>query len=204
MIVTSKKDKNYKICDSDIETYYYSIGKNVKDKYTPYKIHIIDTELFEGEYHPLCKIPHFPNVNITESTIRDNTGIIFNAKTFRGIGNINPELHTAIITCQFHSLVKRLAYDMNVKKGKIDKNHINAAFFTVVLLQKNIQKLREQVSPKHFDCINSDLVKMFGKLEKIDKIYSGIKKNIPTVIDDYSDYLSDIPKDSFKRKLFDW
>ena len=45
---------------------------------------------------------------------------------------------------------------------------------------------------------------MFGKLEKIDKIYSGIKKNIPTVIDDYSDYLSDIPKDSFKRKLFDW
>ena len=89
MVVTSKKDKNYKICDSDIETYYYSIGKHIKDKYTPYKMHIIDTELFEGEHHPLCKIPHIPDINITESLIRDDSSIIFNAKTFRGIENIN-------------------------------------------------------------------------------------------------------------------
>ena len=201
MVVTSKKDKNYKICDSDIETYYYSIGKHIKDKYTPYKMHMIDTELFEGEHHPLCKIPHIPDINITDSVIRDDTGIVFNAKTFRGIENINSELHTAIITCQFHSLVKRLEYDITYFGGNIDKNHINAAFYTIGLLRKNIQKLHSQVSTNRFDCINSDLVKTFGKLGKIENIYSRIKKGTFTK-EDYTDYLSDIPKDPVKKKLF--
>ena len=203
--IKSINSNKYTICDRDIETYYYSINKNKRllKKTTPYKIHIMDTELFEGEYHPLCKVPDYPSINITETKIMDGNKVIFNAKTLKGLENINVNLHIALIACQYHSLYKRLKYDFNVMNAKVDINHIRGAYFTIDIINKNLNVLRNNINSAEFKCILTDLIKNFGNLSKIENIYIKIEHNFKVNID-YKDYLRDIQNqmEPLKKKLF--
>jgi predicted DNA-binding transcriptional regulator len=168
----SNKDEVYTICKNSIETYHYKIGKNLKQqKFTPYQTKIIETSKHEGLYHPICKINNLPNINITENEIVDGNTVIFNSKK-PNIDRITPELHIAIITCQYHSVVKRFFYDMINKHGNVDSAHLQAALYTIKNLFINLQILQQNVNESVFKCVQQDLLKNFGNLNDISYVYS--------------------------------
>ena len=72
----AEKNTTYRICDRVIESYYYKIPYNIKnktelEKFSPYKKHIVPITKYEGEYHPTCKIniEGYENYSISENQI---------------------------------------------------------------------------------------------------------------------------------------
>jgi hypothetical protein len=100
------------------------------------------------------------------------------------------------ITCLFHSLTTRLKYDITVKHGKVNHGHAQAGLYMINSLYKSLKILNENVSSEFFNCVNDDILLIFGALDSIEKIYKEFRKgkNNTISIRYYNEYSDAIRK----------
>jgi hypothetical protein len=201
------KDIDYYICNVKTKIYHYDINtRNIKpgkSKFTPFEKHLIAIARHEGKYHPYGKIDEntYKNYTITENQIvyYDDLNKTDEIRFDISIGNVDKidyKLLIGFITCLFHSLTTRLKYDITVKGGIVDHGHAQAGLYTVNSIYKSLQILRDNVSPEFFNCVNDDILLIFGTLDSIEKIYNQfIKgKNNKISIRYYNEYSDAIRK----------
>jgi len=201
------RDVDYYICNVKTTIYHYDIDtRNIKpgkSKYTPNLKHLIKIARYEGIYHAYGKVDErkYDNFTISENQIvyYDDLNKTQKIPFDISIGNVDKidyKLLIGFITCLFYSLTTRLKYDITVKQGKVNHGHAKAGLHTVNSIYKSLQILHEFVTPEFFNCVNDDILLVFGTLDLIEKIYKEfIKgKNENTSIRYYNEYSDDIRK----------
>jgi hypothetical protein len=195
------KDIDYYICNVKTKIYHYDIDtRNIKpgkSKYTPHQKHLIAIARHEGKYHAYGKVDEkkYTNFTISENQIvyyddvNKTEEIVFDI-SIGNVDKIDHKLLIGFITCLFHSLTTRLKYDITVKRGKVDHGHAQAGLYTVNSIYKSLQILSENVTPEFFECVNNDILLIFGALDSIEKIYKELRKgkNENTSIRYYNEY----------------
>ena len=177
------EDNTYRICNQNIKTYSYDIKKNLRvgsKKFTPKKSQIFDVNLHEGRYHPICKFEDYPDFNITESKIFKGKKLIYESKDVDR-GFINMLNLAAIITCQYHSLNKRLNYDKVNMRGIVDGPHIKAANYTINLIESHLERFYDSTRGSDeyedfFQCVYGDLIRIFGPLNNYRNEYELLER----------------------------
>jgi len=199
------RDVDYYICNVKTKIYHYDIDtRNIKpgkSKFTPNLKHLIKIARYEGIYHAYGKVDErkYDNFTISENQIvyYDDLNKTQKIPFDISIGNVDKidyKLLIGFITCLFYSLTTRLKYDITVKQGKVNHGHANAGLYTVNSIYKSLQILREFVTSEFFDCVNHDILLIFGTLDSIEKIYKEFLKgkNENTSIRYYNEYSDDI------------
>ena len=207
MTDTAIRDVDYYICNVKTKIYHYDIDtRNIKpgkSKYTPHEKHLIAIARHEGKYHAYGKIDekNYDNFTISENQIvyyddvNKTEEIVFDI-SIGNVDKIDHKLLIGFITCLFHSLTTRLKYDITVKHGKVNHGHAQAGLYTINSLYKSLKILNENVSPEFFNCVNDDILLIFGALDSIEKIYKEFRKgkNNTISIRYYNEYADSIRK----------
>jgi len=207
MTDTAIRDVDYYICNVKTKIYHYDIDtRNIKpgkSKYTPHEKHLIAIARHEGKYHAYGKIDEkkYDNFTISENQIvyyddlNKTEEVLFDI-SIGNIDKIDIKLLIGFITCLFHSLTTRLKYDITVKHGKVNHGHAQAGLYTTNSLYKSLKILNENVSPEFFNCVNDDILLIFGALDSIEKIYKEFRKgkNNTISIRYYNEYADSIRK----------
>jgi len=201
------RDVDYYICNVKTTIYHYDIDtRNIKpgkSKFTPNLKHLIKIARYEGIYHAYGKVDErkYDNFTISENQIvyYDDLNKTQKIPFDISIGNVDKidyKLLIGFITCLFYSLTTRLKYDITVKHGKVNHGHAQAGLYTINSLYKSLQILNENVSPEFFDCVNDDILLVFGTLDLIEKIYKEFLKgkNNTISIRYYNEYADSIRK----------
>jgi len=201
-----RRNNEYTICGRQINTYFYLTRGRLGEKISPFKAHVLPTNQYEGEYHPICKIGIYPELNITESEVFNGTKLIYD------LGSKNPDINNieklrdpvnlliTLITCEYHSLTKRLYYDHSSRALNVDPGHVRGAQFTIDALEKHLYILSKLIPVDYYECIYKDLVSYFGSLELMTEIYNRImNKNVPGALEVYNDYVKFFTRRSRKR-----
>ena len=207
MTDTAIRDVDYYICNVKTKIYHYDIDtRNIKpgkSKYTPHEKHLIAIARHEGKYHAYGKIDEkkYDNFTISENQIvyyddlNKTEEVLFDI-SIGNIDKIDIKLLIGFITCLFHSLTTRLKYDITVKHGKVNHGHAQAGLYMINSLYKSLKILNENVSSEFFNCVNDDILLIFGALDSIEKIYKEFRKgkNNTISIRYYNEYSDAIRK----------
>jgi hypothetical protein len=207
MTDTAIRDVDYYICNVKTKIYHYDIDtRNIKpgkSKYTPHEKHLIAIARHEGKHHAYGKIDekNYDNFTISENQIvyyddvNKTEEIVFDI-SIGNVDKIDHKLLIGFITCLFYSLTTRLKYDITVKQGKVNHGHAKAGLYTINSLYKSLKILNENVSPEFFNCVNDDILLIFGALDSIEKIYKEFRKgkNNTISIRYYNEYADSIRK----------
>ena len=193
----------YNICGVKVSVYHYFKEKGDKTKYTPFKQHIAQTSMYEGIYHPVCKVGYYPNLTIDENGIKSNGTKGEYRYSDKGTKiKLNKRKLIGLIVCGLHSLKYRLFIDINrINDNKrIDKGHLKAHEYTINFINYHLNRLTD------FTCIPE--LQNIIKPNEVKNIYSLISNGTPKeqIVEEYNKIKNVgtivLKKDLIKKKLF--
>ena len=132
----------FELCGLKLYMYYYppEVGNTGTLMKTPWGMHELYSNNYEGKNHPYCKIEipeGYENYTFNDKGIFDGTNVIYDIVNDKLPTNVDDNMLLALIINNHYSLIERLSNYVYLLENEkvIDHGHINAGYFTRKIME---------------------------------------------------------------------